>query len=526
MKGFAEWARVQRRVYLGNATSVRDFRAQLRGNRPILLWSIYLGLLVLFVVLAYSNIVAQGQQSVTVVQTQLKSFYKSILWMLEVMVALVAPVIVAMSIQSEVQRKSYDLIATSPVTPKYYLIGKVLSGYRYVLMLIFLSLPVTAAAVVLGGATYGEVFISYFMIAMHGLLYIAISLPIAVISTKVVPAVIYSYTACWGYALFASAGAAMYMSRSMWMGGPQEEAPFYALLTPAMIETPVDAHTSLGKLSVPNWILATAVILVIVRFMVVGAGSAMTRKGSKETASLRIHGLVITAVITGIAALSQFSIMGTFTTMGASSSGGGAQELCIFFTVLSLPLIFALPNLSTWSYVDEHKHRPGGIFDVRQLLSGAPEGGLPYLLALLATMFAVGSGVLVYFGGAIDAVSIVYFVWLTGCWVFVWAIGWLVSSFTRTGAGTAKKSHIASTVIIGLLPWPFLSIVTAMSEADWLDVFRIYPFAGFLYNLSDLDTVVLMVFELWVAAAALTIWAEFRRRSVVSLYKRALNARQ
>jgi hypothetical protein len=268
------------------------------------------------------------------------------------------------------------------------------------------------------------------------------------------------------------------------------------------------------------------VILVIVRFMVVGAGSAMTRKGSKETVSLRIHGLALTAVLAGIAAVSQFGAMGTFSAMSASSGGSDAQELCIFFTVLSLPLIFALPNLSTWSYVDEHKHRPGGIFDVRQILSGAPEGGLPYLFALLATMFAVGSGVLVYFGGTIDSVNFIYFFWLTGCWVFVWAIGWLASSFTKTGTGTAKKSHIASAVIIGLLPWPFLSIVTAMSEADWLDVFRIYPFAGFLYNVSDLDTVVLMVFELWVAAAALTIWAEFRRRSVVSLYTRALNARQ
>ena len=526
MKGVAEWARVQRRVYFGNATSVRDFRAQLRGNRPILFWSIYLGLLILFVVLAYSNIVAQGQQSVTVVQTSLNSFYKSILWMLEVMVALVAPVIVAMSIQSEVQRKSYDLIATSPVTPKYYLIGKVLSGYRYVLMLIFLSLPVTAAAVVLGGATYGEVFISYFMIAMHGLLYIAISLPIAVISTKVVPAVIYSYVACWGFALFASAGAIEYMSRSMWMGGAQEEAPFYALLTPAMIETPVDAHTSLGQFSIPNWILATAVILVIVRFMVVGAGSAMTRRGSKETVSLRIHGLVLAAILTGIAALSQFGAMSMIGAMSGSSGSGDAQALCIFFTVVSLPLIFALPNLSTWSYVDEHKHKPSGIFDVRQILSGAPEGGLPYLFALLATMFAAGSGVLVYFGGTIDAVSIVYFVWLSGCWVFIWAMGWLVSSFTRTGTGTAKKSHIASTVVIGLLPWPFLSIVTATSGADWFEVFRIYPFAGFLYNAGDIDTVVFMVFELWVAAVALTIWAEFRRRSVVSLYTRALNARQ
>ena len=141
------WIAEQKRVYFGNASSVRDYRAQLRGSRPVLLWSIYLGILILFVLLAYANIVAQGTQSVTVVQSQLKQFYKSILWMLEVMVALIAPVVVTMSIQSEVQRKSIDLVTTSPVSPKYFLVGKVLSGYRYVVMLIFLSLPVWAAAV-------------------------------------------------------------------------------------------------------------------------------------------------------------------------------------------------------------------------------------------------------------------------------------------------------------------------------------------------------------------------------------------
>lgn len=519
------WLAEQRRVYFGNASSVRDFRAQLRGTRPILFWSIYLGLLILFVILAYSNVVAQGSQSVTVVQNQLKSFYTSILWMLEVMIALVAPVIVVMSIQSEIQRKSIDLVSTSPVTPKYFLIGKVVSGYRYVVMLIFLSLPITAAAVVLGGATYGEVIISYLMMAMHGLLYIAISLPIAVVSQKVVPAVIYSYIACWAYALFASIGAAEHLASSYMMGG-NSEAPFYTLLAPGMLYVPVDAHTRLNAWEVPNWIIACAVILVLVRFMLVAAGSAMTRRGSAETKSLRIHGIVLAAVLTAIAGYSQFASSGIISAVTSGSGADPAQYLGIFYTVISLVLIFVVPFLSAWSYTDENKHRPFGVFDIRQIFTGAPEGGLPYLLLLLATIFGVGTWVWSKSGGTFDASVATYMLWLSGCWVFLWSVGWLASSFSKSGAGTAKKSHIAFIVMLGLLPWPFLGIVSTTSGAQWDEVFKIYPFAGFLYDSLQLDTVVFMVFELWVAALALTIWAETRRKNVVSLYKRAIHAGQ
>jgi hypothetical protein len=164
------------------------------------------------------------------------------------------------------------------------------------------------------------------------------------------------------------------------------------------------------------------------------------------------------------------------------------------------------------------------VFDVRKTFSGAPEGGLPYLLLLLATMFAVGCGIFTYYGGVFEANIVIYAIWLTGCWAFIWSLGWLVSSFTKTGAGTAKKSHIAATVIIGLLPWPFLAIVTSTTHSDWLDIFRVYPYAGYLYDSASIETVIFMIFELWIAAAALTFWAESRRKNVVSLYKRALHA--
>jgi hypothetical protein len=514
----SDWTRIQRRVYFGNASSVRDYRAQLRGTRPALFWTLYLGLLILFVTLAYSNVVVQGEQSITVIQVQLKSFYQSVLGMLELMVALVAPVVVGMSIQAEVQRKSLELIATAPVSPKYFLVGKVLSGYRYVLMLLFLSLPIAAAAVMLGGATWGEVLVTYLLVAMHGLFYIGISLPIAVISTKVVPAVIYSYMACWAWA-FGSAipVASAVMMSGMAPGGARAEAPFYMLMFPGAFFLGVDSYTTIRDVQVPNWIIATAVTLLIVKCFIVGAGSAMTRIGSKETVSLRIHGLVVTAVLTAAYSMTMLVGRAAAAIPGSAAVFDPAHELAAFFAGLSLPIAFVLPFLSTWSYMDERKHKPTGFFDVRQALSGAPEGGLPYIMLLLATMYAVGGAVWVYHGAVVDSHTLVYLAWLTGAWAFFWSMGWLVSSFAKSGIGTARKSHLAFTVIVTLLPWPVLGIVGSILNVPPEDLFRIYPVAGLFFDSTEIWTVGFHALEFWIFA---------RRRSVVSLMQRATNERK
>lgn len=507
------WINEQRRIYFGNASSVRDFRAQLRGTRPALFWTLYLGLLILFVTLAYSNIVAQGEQSITVVQLQLKSFYISVLGMLELMIALVAPVIVGMSIQAEVQRKSLDLVVTAPVSPKYFLVGKVLSGYRYILMLLFLSLPIAAAAVMLGGATWGEVLVSYLLLAMHGLFYIGISLPIAVISTKVVPAVIYSYMACWAWA-FGSAGPVT-MAFAMSGGGgtfSRQEAPFFTLMFPGAFALGVDSYTTMFGAQVPNWILATLTTLIVVKFFITGAGSAMTRIGSKETVSLRIHGLVVAAILTTAFCLSVF---------GSGAFGADpANELAIFLSILTVPIVFALPHLSTWSYVDERRHRPHVPFSLRHILDGKPDGGLPYIYALLTTIVGVTLLIWSLLGRSIPLEAIVYMFWLYGAWTFLWSMGWVVSAFAKSGIGTSRKSHLAFTIIVALLPWPVLSIFAAMLQADPVEVFRIYPVAGLGYNSTELSTVGFMAVEFWVVALWLTYWAEKRRRSIVSFINR------
>jgi hypothetical protein len=147
---------------MGNASSMRDFRVQLRGSRSVLLFGAYLLSLITIALLVYSSAIRNGTSvSIVEAQSSLQSFYATVIGLLGGMICLVTPALCATSILTERQRKSLDLVFSAPVSPKYYLVGKMLSSYRYIWMLLVLSLPVTAACVVLGGATWRDVLLGY-----------------------------------------------------------------------------------------------------------------------------------------------------------------------------------------------------------------------------------------------------------------------------------------------------------------------------------------------------------------------------
>ena len=131
-------------------------------------------------------------------------------------------------------------------------------------------------------------------------------------------------------------------------------------------------------------------------------------------------------------------------------------------------------------------------------VSAAPEGGLPYRVRLTAsvagaTLLAIGLA-----GVSIDSSVYIYMMWLAGVWTFLWSIGWLASSFARTGIGTARKSHLAFLVLVVILPWPVLAILSIWSgDGIWV----IYPLSALSYGVAGCDMVFLVAADLWIIAA-------------------------
>jgi ABC-type transport system involved in multi-copper enzyme maturation permease subunit len=464
MTALLGWLGEQRRVYFGNPASVRDFRAQMRGLRAPVILLCYLLLLILIAGAFYSSL-DTGQVSPSRLQFSLNVYLTSTLGTLEVLMALLAPALAATTVVSEYERKSLDLLFSSPLTPKSFIIGKFLSAARYSLMLLALSFPVTAVAVVLGGATWIDFLAAYALIACRSLVYCAVGVLFSVMTWKVVTAVGLTYVAQVGYFVFGMTGMAASMGS---MSGGGTDGPVTMALVPglAIIAAPTTSII-LGQ-TVPNWIYGSVILLLLVRLLLVGAGSALTAAGSPETKSLRIHGLVFTALLGTLAGASG----GTVVPFGGGSPALGAAQA--LFWPLAFAVLF-LPYLATWGMDGGSKVRPNGLFQPKWLLHGSPASGLPYWLAFLGVWLvsALVAGRARFFAAPVDTFAYVALILATA--LFGWSLGWAAAGATgRQSASASRRLHVALVFLLTALPASITAMFNLRPDVTWF----FSPFAG------------------------------------------------
>jgi ABC-type transport system involved in multi-copper enzyme maturation permease subunit len=500
------WVRANIGCYFGNAAAVRDFRVQLRGNRAILLWGFYLMVLIGFTMIVYSGSSQGYQTSIVDAQRRLREFYQSIMILLAVMINLISPALTAGSIVMERQRRSLDLVFSAPVTPKYYLVGKMVSSYRYVWMLLILSLPVTSACVVLGGATWSDVIAAYVILSFNALIYTAMALLLSTLSRQPVAAVVWSYFAAITYSILtasiagsAAAMGAIGLSRTL-------EAPFSVTLNPYFVVQAAPTFTKVYGYDIPNWVLGAVFAILFSKIMLLAAGSAMSGLGAKETKSLRIHGIVYAFLGSALVAYSMTPMVGMVRssivgrppgTPGLSS--GWQSTFDLMFGWILIPLVVLIPFLACYGSDAERRYWSDGVLRIKNAIIGTPSGGLPYIVfVVLATFFGIG---LVYqqVGLAMPSMAILF--WSLSFWAFMWSLGRLSSSF-NFGLRGARSLHFTLMMALVALPVPFFSAMGSFSSSNagiW-DLYILRPLIG-----SDDNRSVAWVYGILMLAATLII---------------------
>ena len=486
------WLRQTRRTYFGNAAAQRDFRVQLRGNRSMMLFGVYLAILMLVGFFKYDSI-AGNTQSVVQAQRELRDFYMYIVQLLGGMVSIVTPGLAATTIVMERQRRSLDLVFSAPVQPRYYLVGKIIAVYRYIWMLLILSLPVTAACVVLGGASWSDVLTVYGLLSIHGLLFGAIGLMMSTVCAKPVSAIVWTYVCVAGY-IGLSGSFAGSVSAMRYMGGGGE-TNFLVGINPFTTIFTVGTYTTIQGYHVPNYLLAGLALLVAVRICLLGAGSLLSE--GRETANLRIHWAVLTAAAAyglGYVLVSSgaLSVMTRASTGIVVSSAVGPSTISAdpISTILGTgvfwllaPLALVIPMLSAYGDDGARRQKANGWFGLRNVFDGTPAGGLPYLVLLVATatVFALLG---VHFAGGIlpKPWFLAYVVFALGFWSLFWSVGRIASSY-GVGLRTARTVVVASFIVLVVLPVPFLSAISAETFSEsgisaW-NLYALYPVLRF-----------------------------------------------
>lgn len=451
------WAREQVRTYLDNAQTARDYRSGMRGNKGPMVFGLYLLALIAAALLFYSM---NTSSTMSVVQAQgtLRNFYRTVMGMLGTMVVLITPALSATAIVQERQRRSLDLVFSAPVPPKYLLVGKMLSAYRYTWMLLVLSLPVTAASVVLGGASWSDVLGAYILLSVHALIFTSVALFLGTLAPKPTSAILWSYGFVILYSFVtAMIGSISAFSRGFGPGGRGLEMSWLATLNPFLVMETSSSYTTVGTTEVPNIVFTVIFALLVSKLALLAAGAILSPYGGKEVYGLRIHGLLYMAALGAIAAPAGLHIPGA--SIEANSMAG------IVMNWILLLLFPVLPFITCYGYEGERRFWPNGLFSPKRILDGTPAGGLPFLLG---EIFAVAGGMAAaqaYAGDTLGAKFLNYLVYALGFWTFFWGVGRLTSA-SLLGAKTARTAQFCVFVVLVFLPAPFLAAMGTSGFSD------------------------------------------------------------
>jgi hypothetical protein len=388
-------------------------------------------------------------------------------------------------------------------------------------MLLVLSLPVTAACVVLGGAIWSEVLATYALLSLHGLIYTAIALMISTLAQKPVGAIVWSYIGVAAYnGLVWSLVGPLLISPyigSMMSGSRAtfNELPFVVTMLPFANAKTASSFTVIGEYHVPNWAFAILLTLIVVRIVLAGAGSALSPFGSKETKSLRIHGIVYMYLFTFAVAMSLGS---TIFAMAPTLSGGmggpaySTPDYELYFARMFLAsvamLVIIVPVITCFGVDLEKKFWPDGTFRIRRMLVGTPSGGLPYLLALVLAA-AAGTATFAYWHPQVLGFRFILYVIYALALVFAsWSLGRLTSAMNN-GLRHARTLQFTGLLAIFVLPIPFLAIAdswgySSKEVAAW-DFYVLRP----LFSTEDRTwSAVAFTIVLFVVGLALYAWSQ------------------
>lgn len=384
------------RDYFDNAASTRDFRSQLRGNRVVLMWTTYLLILTVVALVAYAAATdSSTYSSIPEIQASMQGYYRGMMVSLAVAITIIAPVLTASSMADERIRQSLELVITSPVDARYLLVGKILSSMRFTAVLIFLALPAASVGVVLGGATWLEVFVHSLLIMISAGVLAAIGIVVGL--TSVVPrmAVITAlsfavlYQVCF---LFVS----MVLGASRIFGGTGVgDEPWILSMSPFVsIFRPITSTTVAG-IAVPNVLIAGIATALIVGLIILNTAATLSSYCSKDVRKFRIVSIVLAFVLPPMFVQGLSGSLGPLASprasFGATTAGPSAWVVATgIFHFLAAIYVLSIPVYFVVTRFGDRKYRFDEWFNIKKLFLHVPSSSFPFGLAIyLAGFFSL-----------------------------------------------------------------------------------------------------------------------------------------
>lgn len=432
------------RAVFANPIVSREFKTRLRSKRTYVAQGVLIGLLFGIVSIVY--VLALGVQrdfGITDVQMVLQTLYLGILSGQTVLVCLAAPTLTATAVVGEREKKTLDLLTSSPVRAGDLLVGKLLAAASYMALLLAMTLPAASIGILAGGATPIEAALAYLIILTDATLLAAIALFISVYAKSSGNAIAFSFFAAFIFLVATYPLVTVSFGRAFW-GVGDVVAPL-ASLNPFVAPMVADAKSNIFGVSVPVWVVTVVVALALIRLLVTLGGIGTGLQSGNAVGSARRQGLFVflLLILAGAAPIMQTYYAETATTSAAVGIG-------------------LLTAVSPW--IACHAERRPGWFRGSGAFRADPTGSLPFLLIAAAWLtfwsFAVPS---IGAGKIVDSPLAPF---MLGTALFAWGLCRLVSAF-NLGLGVKRFAALFCLTAISALP---ATIASATAGYQWREL--------------------------------------------------------
>lgn len=379
-------------LVIGNPIISREMKVRMRFARAFWLQGAYLLFLIVIVLLAYQGIIAQSPlQHPAQLQMRLQEFYYMLLYSLVSVVVLIAPALTASAISFERERRTLDLLLTTPLRPMQILFGKLIASFAFLMLLLVESMPIVAVCIVMGGATIGDLLATYALIASSTLHLCAFAIYCSACNRSSGVATFWAYLgtiAILGSTFWMALVEVVFSVRTAF-GGPmglpagitaQVTFPL-ASLHPFAAPVIKAMPTKIFGVEIPCWLFGIVFSLLLTRFWLTAAAARLPAiYRANFVGSLRRQGLLlcVLAVLTIETVLSS-----TFTPIAAGYRPSPFELTMVMLVVSGLVcgfIAFFVPWISTFG---EHEGKPpanDGWFRPLRIFKPVASGALPFIL--------------------------------------------------------------------------------------------------------------------------------------------------
>jgi ABC-type transport system involved in multi-copper enzyme maturation permease subunit len=164
---------------LRNPVLVKEMRGRMRGNRAMLLLTIYLSIIAvvtLLVYLAMASTMSFGVSDLEVGRRIGKTIFLTVMTVALAQVCIITPALTSPSIAGERERQSFDLLVTTLLSPWQIVLGKLMAALAFALLLIVSVLPMAGLSFLFGGVSGIELLIGIVGLVVSAILFASLGM--------------------------------------------------------------------------------------------------------------------------------------------------------------------------------------------------------------------------------------------------------------------------------------------------------------------------------------------------------------